>query len=97
MAIAGVQTHNHFAIEKSVKIDDVWVEQELRRKNICRRLFSQIVAHYKEINLFVLNYVDNNIEAEKTWKQLGFKPVIHYSANYIDRKLSKRKDDYIQV
>ena len=93
MAIGSLQKHNEFTIDKSVKIDDVWVEKKYRRKNICKRLLSEIIKHYKDTNLFALNYVEDNLEAEKTWEQLGFMPVIHYCVNYIDRKFSELKDD----
>lgn len=93
MAIASKQDHSHFAIEKSVKIDDVWVEKEYRRKNICKRLLSHIIEHYKDINLFTVNYVEDNVEAEKTWEQLGFKPAIHFCVNYVARHNDELKMD----
>jgi len=86
MAIATIQEHPNFTIENSVKIDDVWVEEEFRRNNICKKLLTKIIEYYqaKGIKLFSLNYVENNIEAEKVWKRLGFNPAINYCMHYLD-------------
>ncbi len=89
MAIGTVQEHPNFTLEKSVKIDDVWVEIEFRRNNVCKELLTKIIEHYQPegIKLLVINYVENNIEAEKVWEKLGFQPTIHSSMHYLDTKI----------
>ncbi len=76
MITAYLNKHDNFTIDKSVKIDDVWVDSEYRKQGICKSLLKEIVVYYRQINSFTLNYVINNSEAEKTWKALGFKPII---------------------
>lgn len=61
-----------------VKINDVWVEEDYRRKGLCSLMVNKLKEFYKEIGIktFILNYVLNNLEAENTWKALGFEPII---------------------
>jgi ribosomal protein S18 acetylase RimI-like enzyme len=78
MIVGTINEHPHFTIEKSVKIDDVWVDNEHRQKGICSQMLSDLLNRFSEqgIEHFTLNYVVNNLEAEQTWRALGFTPII---------------------
>ena len=60
------------------RIDDVWVDQEYRRKGICRRMVNQLLQHFEErsVQSIVLEYIVGNRESETIWHQFGFCPVI---------------------
>lgn len=78
MMVGTIQEHSHFTIERSAKIDDVWVENQHRKKGICSQMLSYLLDRLTEkgIEHFTLNFVVNNIEAEQTWRALGFTPTI---------------------
>jgi len=78
MMVGTIHEHHQFTIEKSVKIDDVWVEAEHRQRGICSQILSDLHNRFTEqgIEHFTLNYVVNNLEAEQTWQRLGFIPTI---------------------
>jgi ribosomal protein S18 acetylase RimI-like enzyme len=78
MMVGTIQEHPRFTIERSVKIDDVWVDTDHRQRGICSQLLSHLQERIAEngIKHFTLNYVVNNNEAEQTWRALGFTPII---------------------
>jgi len=78
MMAGTINEHFHFTVEKSVKIDDVWVEVEHRKKGICSQILAELLKYFsgQGIEYFTLNYVLNNFEAENTWRKLGFIPTI---------------------
>ncbi len=84
MMAARLNRHEYFTTPLSVQIDGVWVDYAYRNSGICKSLLKDIVEYYKEknINLFTLDTVINNYEAEKTWRSLGFEPVMQ---NFIAR------------
>ncbi|MHB8074718.1 GNAT family N-acetyltransferase [Desulfosporosinus fructosivorans] len=78
MTIGQLIEDRDMEIQRYVKINDVWVEEDYRRKGICSLVVNKLMEFYKErgIKTFTLNYVINNLEAESTWKVLGFEPII---------------------
>lgn len=78
MMVGVIVEHPNFTIERSVKIDDVWVDTEHRKKGVCSLLLTDLRNRFAEkgIKNFTLNYVVNNREAEQTWRALGFVPTI---------------------
>ena len=79
MAIGELIEDNYMEVLRYVKINDVWIEDDCRRMGICSLTINKLMEFYKErgINTFTLNYVMKNLEAESTWKALGFKPIIN--------------------
>lgn len=78
MMVGTINEHLQFTIQRSVKIDDVWVDENHRQQGICSKMLSNLLNRLtkKQITHFTLNYVANNIEAEQTWRALGFTPTI---------------------
>lgn len=78
MMVGTIHEHSHFTIEKSAKIDDVWVDNEHRKKGICSQMLLYLRDRLTEkgIEHLTLNFVVNNIEAERAWRALGFTPTI---------------------
>lgn len=76
MMVGTINEHPQFT--KSVKLDDVWVDTEHRQKSICSRMLLELQNRFtkKGVKHFTLNYVVNNIEAEQTWRAMGFTPII---------------------
>ncbi len=60
------------------RIDDVWIEPGHRRQGLCRLLVRELLAFFCEQNAehVVLDYVIGAEESERTWRALGFKPVL---------------------
>jgi len=79
MAIGQFIEDRDMEVQQYVKINDVWVEEDYRRKGICSLIIDKLMTFYKErgIKTFTLNYVINNLEAGSTWKALGFEPIIN--------------------
>jgi len=79
MTIGQLIEDMNMGIQRYVKINDVWVEENYRRKGICSLIVNMLMGFYKEkgIITFTLNYVIKNLEAESTWKALGFEPIIN--------------------
>ena len=79
MTIGQLIEDMNMGIQRYVKINDVWVEENYRRKGICSLIVNMLMGFYKEkgIITFTLNYVIKNLEAEGTWKALGFEPIIN--------------------
>ena len=78
MTIGQLIENSDMEVQRYVKINDVWVEEDYRRKGVCSLIVNKLMEFFKErgINTFTLNYVMNNLEAESTWKALGFEPII---------------------
>lgn len=78
MMVGTISEHQQFTIQRSAKIDDVWVDKNHRQQGICSKMLSGLLNRLTEkgIEYFTLNYVVNNIEAERTWQALGFTPTI---------------------
>lgn len=78
MTIGQLIEDRDLEVQRYVKINDVWVEEDYRRKGVCSLIVNKLMEFYKErgINTFTLNYVMNNLEAESTWKALGFETII---------------------
>lgn len=78
MMVGTVNEHPQFTIERSGKIDDVWVDIDHRNKGLASQMLSDLLSRFTEkgIKHITLNYVVNNIEAEQTWRALGFNPAI---------------------
>ena len=78
MTIGQLIEDRDLEVQRYVKINDVWVEEDYRRKGVCSLMVNKLMQIYKErgINTFTLNYVINNLEAESTWKALGFETII---------------------
>lgn len=68
------------------KIDDVWVDPDLRCRGICRRILAGLLEffHCANIEHLVLDYVIGSIESERTWHRLGFHPVITKATAKLD-------------
>jgi len=79
MTIGQLIEDRNMEVQRYVKINDVWVEENYRRKGICSLIINMLMEFYKEsgIKTFTVNYVINNLEAESTWKALGFEPIIN--------------------
>lgn len=86
MSIGQLIEDKHFEIKRFVKINDVWVYEEYRKKGICSLMINEILRLFKErgITTFTLNYVIKNLEAEQTWHALGFEPIIESCVMTID-------------
>ena len=78
MALGRVRRSRNWEVERYGRIDDVWVDNEYRRQGICRALIKGLLDFFKskDIEYVSLEYADGNIEAERTWQTLGFKPVV---------------------
>jgi ribosomal protein S18 acetylase RimI-like enzyme len=59
-------------------IDEIWVDEAHRRKGLCKRIASELVAflQHKGAEELVLRYIHGNTEAEAVWGRLGFRPVV---------------------
>lgn len=78
MAMGRVTRREDLIPAQAGRIDDVWVEPSWRRQGICRALMKELLAFFErfDIEVLVLDYVVGNGEAEDTWHQLGFHPVL---------------------
>ena len=85
MAVGNIKYHTDFNPERSVNINDIWVEESHRKKGVCTKLFKYIVKHFKkkDIKLFTVSFDNGNTEAETAWSQLGFKPITYNYGKYI--------------
>jgi len=57
---------------------DLWVDPEHRRRQLARRIVSQLLQFFK-INgndFIVVTYVEGNLIEEGLWRRLGFEPVL---------------------
>ncbi|TGE37248.1 GNAT family N-acetyltransferase [Desulfosporosinus fructosivorans] len=78
MTIGQLIEDREMEVQRYVKINDVWVDEDYRRKGVCSLMVNKLIELYKErgINTFTLNYVIDNLEAEATWRALEFEPII---------------------
>jgi ribosomal protein S18 acetylase RimI-like enzyme len=78
MAVGRIVRHEGFEPAVWGHIDDVWVEPAYRHRGICRALIARLLGFFEgaQIEVLVLDYVIGNPEAEGTWKQFGFQPVL---------------------
>jgi len=60
------------------KIDDVWIEENHRRKGLCRNVVRSLIEFFKEKDIedVSLDHVVGDWEAEAIWKKMGFHPAI---------------------
>lgn len=60
------------------RIDDVWVAPGFRRHGICRALVKELLIFFEQIGAEIVDvtYTIGNAEAEHTWHDLGFQPVL---------------------
>ena len=79
MAVGRIVRHEEFEPAVWGHIDDVWVEPRYRHRGICRLLMTRLLEFFEEVGIevLVLDYVIGNTEAERTWKQFGFQPVLN--------------------
>ena len=78
MMVGTINDHQQFTMQRSAKIDDVWVDESHRQHGICSKMLLDLLNRLraKGIKHITLNYVVNNTEAERTWRALGFTPII---------------------
>jgi ribosomal protein S18 acetylase RimI-like enzyme len=78
MAVGRIVRHEEFEPAVWGHIDDVWVEPAYRHRGICRMLMARLLEFFEEawVEVLVLDYVIGNTEAEGTWRQFGFRPVL---------------------
>lgn len=64
------------SIKRIGQIDLCWVEPGHREKGMARQLCAEVESWFKErgIKYIDLQYLVGNIEAEKSWTNLGYKP-----------------------
>lgn len=48
MMVGTIHEHSHFTMEKSAKINDVWVDNEYRQKGICSQMLSYLLDRLTE-------------------------------------------------
>lgn len=78
MAMRRIMLREDLVPAHAGRIDDVWVEPPYRRQGICRALVQQLLVFFErcDVQVLVLDYVVGNAEAEDTWRQFGFRPVL---------------------
>ncbi|XPS83429.1 GCN5-related N-acetyltransferase domain protein [Desulfosarcina variabilis str. Montpellier] len=84
--------NEQYDISKFGQIGDIWIEPTHRRKGLCKELVSQIISFFSlsGVESLSLEYSQGNFEAEKVWKNLGFKNTLitaHANLSEIKRKL----------
>ena len=78
MAMGTVAERDDLHPSRCGRIDDAWIKPEHRRQRLGKRLIGDLLAFFerKEVATLVLNYSVGNVEAEGTWKALGFEPIL---------------------
>ena len=78
MAVGRIVRHEEFVPTVWGHIEDVWVEPAYRHRGVCRTLMARLLEFFEgaRIEVLVLDSVIGNPEAEGTWKQFGFQPVL---------------------
>ncbi len=91
MGIGEVKDHLEYIPSRSGKIGDIWVEKKHRRKGLCKRLIARIMEFFQtqEVKHLSLVYCYGNIEGEKTWKSLGFRPSLTIATADMEDVLSE--------
>lgn len=78
-------------------INGVWVTPEFRRRGVCRSMFAALMVFFEasQIDKLVLDYIVGDEPAERTWKELGFEPILTIattSRQDAQRRLDRRRD-----
>lgn len=78
MAMGTIANRNDLLPPRCGRIDDVWVDPQHRRRGVAKRLVSDLLAFFEEnrVATLVLDYAVGNDEARRTWKALGFEPIL---------------------
>ncbi|MBV1759233.1 MAG: GNAT family N-acetyltransferase [Dethiosulfatibacter sp.] len=79
--------HSHMFNHKTYgKIDDVWIDENLRNRGLCGSLVNKICDFFRQndIRHITLEYVSGNEIAASVWGKMGFEPVIIIANTVID-------------
>jgi GNAT superfamily N-acetyltransferase len=78
MAMGTIADRDDLEPPRCGRIDDVWVEPDWRRQGLAKQLLDKVLAFFENnaVSTLVLDYSIGNIDAECTWKALGFEPIL---------------------
>ena len=78
MAMGTVADRDDLDPPRCGRVDDVWVEPEYRRQGLGRQLMTHLLVFFESeaVKTLVLDYSVGNVEADRTWKALGFEPIL---------------------
>lgn len=91
LGLGRVQFHDSYIPGKSGKIDDIWVDEDYRRKGICKRIVKTLLEFFsdKGVEVICLNYVKGNSFAEIVWPNLGFKDSLIFAQADLNEVLER--------
>lgn len=91
VGLGKVQYHDIYIPDRSGRIDDIWVDEDYRRKGICNSIVKAIIEFFKEHNVteVCLDYVKGNIDSEVIWTNLGFKVTLINAKADLNKVLEK--------
>lgn len=78
MGVGKIWLHADCTPARSGELIDLWVDPEHRRRQLARRIVSQLLQFFKinGIDFIVVTYVEGNLVGEGLWRRLGFEPVL---------------------
>lgn len=78
MGVGKIWLHANCLPPRSGELIDLWVDPEHRRRQVARRIVSQLLQFFKinGIDFIVVTYVEGNLVGEGLWRRLGFEPVL---------------------
>jgi GNAT superfamily N-acetyltransferase len=78
MAMGLIADRHDLEPPRGGRIEDVWVEPDWRRQGLAKQLMDKVLAFFENngVSTLVLDYSVGNIDAECTWKALGFEPIL---------------------
>lgn len=78
MGVGKIWLHADCLPARSGELIDLWVDPEHRRRQVARRIVSQLLQFFKinGIDFIVVTYVEGNLVGEGLWRRLGFEPAL---------------------